>query len=93
MLAPSRCYQNTGRTSTSRDGDVMAMASREGPMRLGCGRKIPIEDSHVCVFCLGEDHTQAAREEPAACMSCFCMTARQREARYRLFKTGTPTLQ
>ena len=62
-------------------------------MCLGCGRKIPIEDSHdVCVFCFGEDHAQAAREEPAACMSCFCMTARQRKARYRLFKTGKPTV-
>ena len=69
------------------------MASRERPLCLGCGRKIPIEDSHdVCVFCLGEDHAQAAREEPAACMSCFCMTARQREACYRLFKTGTPSV-
>ena len=32
------------------------------------------------------------RQQGKSLLSCFCMTARQREARYRLFKTSTPTL-
>lgn len=76
------------------DGEVIAMASREGPLCSSCGVKIPIEDAHdFCVYCLGEDHARAARVDPAACMSCFCMTARQREACCRLFlKAVTPAV-
>lgn len=66
------------------------MSSRESPLCLGCGGKIPIDESHdLCVYCLGAEHAWAARDDRAVCMNCFCMSARQREARCHFQKQAT----
>ena len=51
----------------------------------GCGVKMPVEDGHDhCVRCLGPDHARMAIQDPAACMNCFILPERVREARARL---------
>ena len=45
-----------------------------------------MEDGHdKCIACLGAQHAEAARADPAACMDCFIMPLRTREARAHFF--------
>ena len=62
------------------------MASPGAHTCLGCGVRMPVEDGHDrCMTCLGSDHARMAGQDPAACMNCFILPARVREARARSF--------
>ncbi len=68
--------------------NVTSQLWQAGRVCWGSGGKIP-DEHDLCVYCLRRDYALAAWDDPAACMSCFCMTARQREAHCRLFLKHT----
>ena len=51
-----------------------------------CAITLRMENGHdKCIVHLGFQHAEAARENPAACMNCFIMPRRTREARAHFF--------
>ncbi|KAK0153145.1 hypothetical protein N1851_005162 [Merluccius polli] len=62
------------------------MASSSTHVCVACNITLPMEDGHdKCIACLGSQHAEAARADPAACMDCFIMPLRTREARAHFF--------
>ena len=67
------------------------MASATTHMCMACAITLPMEDGHdKCIACLGFQHAEATRDNPAACMNCFIMPWRTREARAHFFAGKRP---
>lgn len=67
------------------------MAAHASQTCLECGIPMPLEDGHEqCVLCLGPEHALLAREALDACMNCFILPARTKEACARFFASKQP---